>query len=92
LYSIKCFSFYKILQKHITGLLTEYGENFPPQKFKTHVSKRNKGARGKGVYIGLDEPDKILGEVRMAKAWNPLGHEVSDVLDVRCRLLTKCRE
>ena len=81
------------MQKHLTALLTKYGIKSPPQQFKTHVSKGTKDARGEaGVYVGLNETDNIVGEVRIAKGWNPIGHEVSDALGARCRLLTNFRE
>jgi hypothetical protein len=48
----------------------DYAEKNPPPKNQTRDDK---------IYVGEGDPGTIVGEVRLIKAWNALGHEVSDI-------------
>ena len=60
------------MQEVLTKALIEYGRQCPPAKFKTKVSRGDKQ-----IYVEMDNPGRIIGGVRIARGWNPLGCKVS---------------
>jgi hypothetical protein len=58
----------------------DYGTQFPPGRIRTKKSKKNTGSqeepRGEGKAYLDDGKGRIVGEVRLARGWNPIGHTV----------------
>jgi hypothetical protein len=52
----------------------DYATENPPAQFKTQVSRGSEQ-----IYVGGDDPERIVGEVRIARGWNAIGRKVGVV-------------
>jgi len=70
----------------ITDNLIDFALICPPSRGATRVSRGNEQ-----VYVEADNPDRIVGEVRISRGWNAIGRKGADTQVVSRDMLRSCK-